>query len=927
MTKLAQPPRHNPAFLGDEGIVSTFVARSHELASILAIVRANTRASNQHALVIGPRGAGKTTLVLRVAAEVRRDTELARAVYPLVFSEETYEVHDAASLWLEALGHLGRQTGATRWRDAYTHLRRETDPVRLRTLALAELRAFSDAEGKRLLIVVENFNTVLGRQIGDDEAWTLRHTLLGEPWIMLLATATSRFDGIDRGDQAMFDLFRVLDLAPLSSFECAALWLRLTGTAIDERQGRAIEILTGGSPRLVTILSRLAGDAPLADLADDLTRLIDDHTDYFRSNIEALSRQEQRVFAVLAELWAPATAHEVAERSRLPVNTSSAVLSRLEEAGVVTANASAPRRKRYQLSERLYNIYYLLRRGGGEAERVRFAVEFIAAYYDPNTLVEKLIALAVETAESAPPQRRDKLAAFFGLYEKLAGSHGGLIHERLPSRFIELPDLSDEQRRRLHDDRAVALRDQTWFLSLITEWWASHRVLSESLAAARARPAFKLRWEQLQDAVAGKSSIGTATQALISDPAVWRSLRKLLPRLKRICRDALRDRPSGVDIFATGALALWQMDETLERRTLDAAGARWPASPFYLLARAWYEHVVDGEDPLRFAAQAAVVVAEHPENVWLPLVAGLILDFEERPAEAAMFYRRSPVAARLPELTRALVEIHEELLDYEPDIVLSPRYSGLASALSTSLWRGLYVFLARTAARLERWEDAEVILRAAREGDPDNPELNLSLGTLLCRRPERAAEGLMLLRRATEASAPGWQLGAAIGIVLAYPLRQPDAALTALRASWRSYCASGDAPAAPVERVESWLFSTHELLLGYSLPERLLALLKVPPAPLEEAWARLLAASPNRSTRQELIFVAMALAAHRDPGELARQLRGSPVGPRAEPLVVALEMSAGRELNATPVIAEPAKDIAATIRLVAGLLALTREAS
>ena len=54
---------------------------SNDLDAILLQLEKNyTRSINQHFLVIGPRGSGKTTLVLRTAAEISRTAEAISAV-------------------------------------------------------------------------------------------------------------------------------------------------------------------------------------------------------------------------------------------------------------------------------------------------------------------------------------------------------------------------------------------------------------------------------------------------------------------------------------------------------------------------------------------------------------------------------------------------------------------------------------------------------------------------------------------------------------------------------------------------------------------------------------------------------------------------------------------------------------------------------
>ena len=101
--------KYNPGFLSDEELVASFCVRTAEFDLLLDILRECTGASNPHQIVIGPRGSGKTSLLLRVAAEVRRDTALAARCLPVIFAEESYEVATAGEFWLECLTHLAAQ--------------------------------------------------------------------------------------------------------------------------------------------------------------------------------------------------------------------------------------------------------------------------------------------------------------------------------------------------------------------------------------------------------------------------------------------------------------------------------------------------------------------------------------------------------------------------------------------------------------------------------------------------------------------------------------------------------------------------------------------------------------------------------------------------------------------------------------------------
>ncbi|MYD77606.1 MAG: hypothetical protein F4239_01400, partial [Gammaproteobacteria bacterium] len=388
--------KYNPGFLSDEELISTYCVRLDSFESMVESLRECTGNSNIHQIVIGPRGSGKTSLLLRVAAEIRRDDCLSSCFLPVVFAEESYEVSTAGEFWLECLSRLAEQVPlepkGPDLKRTCEELRHVMDDQMLGDRCLGALQDYADRVGRRLVLIVENLNMMF-RDFSDRDAagWRLRHTLQNEPRLILLASATSRFDDISNPKCAFYELLREVTLRPLEPEACAMLWQTVSGRDRPPETIRALRILTGGNPRLLTIVARFGANLSFRELMVDLLDLVDDHTEYFKSHLDALPAQERRVYLALAKLWIPATTREIAGRARSDTNKCSAQLARLVDRGAVEVIGGSARRKQYYLTERLYNIYYLMRCSRGTAPLVEALIQFMEAYYSTSEMKDFVI--------------------------------------------------------------------------------------------------------------------------------------------------------------------------------------------------------------------------------------------------------------------------------------------------------------------------------------------------------------------------------------------------------------------------------------------------------------------------------------------------------------------------------------------------------
>ena len=282
-------------------------------------------------------------------------------------------------------------------REVHGALAAEWHGRELEERARAAVLQTADRLGKQLVLMVENLQS-LCRDVDADFGWKLRKVLQSEHQVILVATATSRFKELDDAQQAFFELFRMIRLNPLNTGECRRLWQMVSGDDVSERGIRPLQILTGGSPRLLVIVGDFAQHRSMRQLMEELVKLVDDHTEYFRGHLEVFAKAERRVYLAAIDLWQPSTTGEIAARARMDVRTVSALLGRLVERGAVVVECSGKKRM-YAAAERLYSIYYKLRRERDEAAVVRNLIHFMALFYNEAEMGEWSRALMSEAMQ------------------------------------------------------------------------------------------------------------------------------------------------------------------------------------------------------------------------------------------------------------------------------------------------------------------------------------------------------------------------------------------------------------------------------------------------------------------------------------------------------------------------------------------------
>jgi len=757
--------KYNPHLWGSDELRSIFVVRTRELRELLDRLRATPDSSvPQHVLVTGSRGMGKTTLLRRLALAVEDDPELAKSWVPVTFPEEQYTVSTLAELWrnvLDALADTRERQGASTEElgrlDGEIRRIGELPTQEQESAALASLTEWIARNGRRLLLLIDSTDLLLsnlaraaepkaaqGKNLGQGTRsakvdggatplWRLRSTLTHDPGIFWLGASYQSLETEHAYQDAFWDFFELVELRPLQVAEMRQAMLALARTfgagrgmtaedaeremvrSLDARPERlkALRAITGGNPRTTVMLYELFAAGGADDVHSDLRRLLDTMTPLYKARMEALSDQARKLLAHLMEHWAPISARDLGQVSGIATNTVSGQLGRLEAEGLVEkATLAGTKRAGYQASERLFNVWYLMRYASRRLrQRLTWLVEFMRLWYSGDELTDLARQRASQHSEGRLC-RGDQLE--FSRALSLALPDGHADHYRL--------DWAVFRAARRTPDRTRSDLGELFELD------------GEDREYATADD-YLPRFEALDARLALCPHLTEDTRAPWIE-AVKSSLSLTLPHKERIA-DAAKDLTERKYLDVLGVLQderdRWEQDhgQAAAGAVRDAAlaGHFFPDCPDSKLA---HNQILGcfGDDPQAIALALHLVVPNHQDtwcekvvrhaleldstNAWPWNILGLLLSEQPgRGDEAEAAYRR---AAEL-----------------DPQCALP--------------WNGLGLLLDKQPGR---GEEAEATYRRAAELDPQNSWPWFNLGNLLSEQPSRTDEAEAAYRRAAE---------------------------------------------------------------------------------------------------------------------------------------------------------------------------------
>lgn len=383
-----------PSQMSHEMLEAILVNRQKLAARLVSRIKQSVLAATKHqALLLGPRGIGKSYLVALVYHRVKELPELVGKIAIAYFSEEEWSITSLTDLLLVILKALEREYGGLKERiEALYRL-----PVReVEQAAEVLIREFV---GERtLFLLMENLDEIF-RGLGEAGQWALRSFLCERPFATVLATTPSLFAGVNEQRSAFYGFFQHIYLEELTVEEATELLEKLAQRRADQpladflktttarERVQAIHDLAGGHPRIYLLFAHLLTQETLDELVTPFMKLLDELTPYYQSRMQLLSPQQRKIVEFLCSARGAVPVKEIATQNLITPQTASSQLDKLEEMAYVRKTPIG-RESLYELREPLLRMVIEVKRGRGEP--VRLIVDFLRRWYNRRERRERL---------------------------------------------------------------------------------------------------------------------------------------------------------------------------------------------------------------------------------------------------------------------------------------------------------------------------------------------------------------------------------------------------------------------------------------------------------------------------------------------------------------------------------------------------------
>lgn len=389
---------YNPANQTPKEIIENFVIREKEFDKIFSDLRDSEMIyPEQHYLILGQRGYGKTTLLLKIHNEIKNNKDLDNKFCSVMFNEEQYNIRRLERLWEQTAEYLEEYQG---FENIFNDIIKEEDKHDYEEVAFKIIEKNLKNNNKKLILLIDNINDIFDK-FTKKESQRLREILLTSSEIRVIGASSKYLEYNFSYDKPFFEFFKVIELKNLNKEETIKLLLKLSDNYkennvkdIIENKPNKIEALrriTGGVPRTIVLLFEIFADDKEGSSFKDLEILLDRVTPLYKHRIDDLSPIQQEIVDIIALNWDAVNTKYISQKTRIESKSVSSQLKELEKNNIINKINTSTKNHLYQISERFFNIWYLMRYGRKkEQDKIRWLVEFLEVWCDKEDLYKRV---------------------------------------------------------------------------------------------------------------------------------------------------------------------------------------------------------------------------------------------------------------------------------------------------------------------------------------------------------------------------------------------------------------------------------------------------------------------------------------------------------------------------------------------------------
>ena len=389
--------KYTPDEMSEDEFLKRFVVREDIFEEIFEDIKSSDyNVANQHYIILGQRGQGKTTLLRKIQIEVKNDKELSKFLLPIKFAEEQYQIRSLCRLFEEVAEYLQTLYAddfSTLLDDMEKHF--EDDDYELKCFSYLENAV--KAKGKKLLLLIDNIDELIGK-LSEKEQRRLREILLTSSTFRIVGGSTKMLEQHYDYSKPFYEFFKIIKLESLNSEESKKF---LRSLAREDQKKKINEVIentparvetlrriTGGVPRTLVMLFDIFLDED-GNAFDDLLKILDEATPLYKHRMDDLPSALQEIVHTIAMNWDGMLTKEIATKTKMESKVVSAQLKQLEKYGIVESE-SIGKNKIYKIKERFFNIWYLMRFGRKkDRQRVEWLVKFLESWCSKEELEQR----------------------------------------------------------------------------------------------------------------------------------------------------------------------------------------------------------------------------------------------------------------------------------------------------------------------------------------------------------------------------------------------------------------------------------------------------------------------------------------------------------------------------------------------------------